>query len=196
MKVMNPFQPDESYLVFLRTRTILVVVLCVLAWIFSQSSVRELFAPPGLTADHAFNATYDSEWTASGSLTLRDGSYSGNSMAEGLESRLQVELESFALGDIDSAGGGDAASILVSTLGSRRQYYEMHVLLEHEGKPVHAGSVFLGDRVKLDCLIIESPGITLRWFSRDAQLGLNGRSPAPESRYFEVRNGRLQQLVR
>lgn len=57
---------------------------------------------------------------------------------QGLESRLHVELWGFALGDIYSSGGGDAAAILVSTVGSRRAYYDMHVLLEREGEVVHA----------------------------------------------------------
>ena len=153
--------------------------------------VSKLFAPPALTAHHAENFTYPSEWTHSGSLTLQNGSYKGDPYAGGLESRLQVELYGIALGNIDATGGGDVAAILVSTLVSGSSYYDMHVLVEREGKAVHAGSVFLGDRISLDCLIIERPGITLRWFTRQAQLELNGRRRAPVSQYFEIRDGQL-----
>ena len=58
---------------------------------------------------------------------------------QGLESRLHVELWGFALADIYSPGGGGGAAILVSTVGSRRACYDMHVLPEREGEVVHAG---------------------------------------------------------
>ncbi len=165
---------------FAQPATLVAAVLiasCILIWY--------LFAPPGLTAEHALNATYDSEWTASGSVALRDGAFTGNPEAEGLEARLNVELWGFALGNIDDQGGNDAASVLVSTVGSRRQYYELHVLVERDGKAVNAGSAFLGDRIRIDCLIVHGPGMTLRWLTSTGEL---------VSRDFQIRNGRLIEL--
>ena len=171
-----------------------VALLSLLTIFIALPLVSKLFAPPALTAHHAENFTYPSEWTHSGSLTLQNGSYKGDLNAESLESRLHVELYAIALGNIDAAGGGDVAAILVSTLVSGSSYYDMHVLLERKGKAVHAGSVFLGDRISPDCLIINRPGITLRRFTREARLGLYGQHHIPVTEYFEIQNGQLTEV--
>ena len=180
---------------FLKQDNALAVALFSLLAIFiALPLISKLFAPPSLSAFHAENFTYPSQWTQSRSLTLHNGVFTGDPDSPGLESRLHVELYGFAQGNIDATGGGDVAAILVSTLVSGRTYYDMHVLLEHEGKAVHAGNVYIGDRSNPDCLIINKPGIQLRKLTRQSSPGLSVQHYTPVTEYFEIRNGQLIQV--
>ena len=58
-------------------------LLALLALIASYTLITHLLALPGLTADDALNTTYPSEWTASGSFTLSDGSFVREPYEEG-----------------------------------------------------------------------------------------------------------------
>ena len=158
------------------------------------SLIAQSCAPPGLTAEDALYATYPSMWTQSKTLALHDGSYAGDPLEEGLESRLQVELDSFALGNIDGNGGGDVAAILVSTVSTPRAYYDMHVLVEREGEAVHAGNVYLGDRIQLQCLRIQRDRMMLQWIPHVSQLGSNDRSHSLVTKFFAIRNGLLVEI--
>ena len=171
-----------------------VALLSLLTIFIALPLVSKLFAPPALTAHHAENFTYPSKWTHSGSLTLQNGSYKGDPYAEGLESRLQVELFAIALGNIDAAGGGDVAAILVSTLVSGSSYYDLHVLLKGQGKAVHAGSVYLGDRIQLQCLRIQKDRLMLQWIPHISQLDNNDHSRSLVTKFFAVRNGLLTEV--
>ena len=126
-----------------------VLLTLLLCWILLRSN----FHTSGLTAEQAFNATYPTRWLPSGSFTLRDGAYQGDPQAEGLEAMIEVDLLYFSLGNIDGKAGGDAAAILNLTFGTRKSFYELHVLVEEDGKAVHAGSFFLGDRIEIDCMV-------------------------------------------
>lgn len=179
---------SESLPSFRTTNFVAVVLLTVLlCWIL----LRINFHTSGLTAEQAFNATYPTRWLPSRSFTLRDGAYQGDPQAQGLESITEVELLYFSLGNIDGKASGDAAAILNFTLGTRKSFYELHVLVEEDGKAVHAGSFFLGDRIEIDCLILTQPGLLLRWYTLEAQLGLDGHDGSADSANFEVLDGQL-----
>ena len=104
---------------------------------------------------------------------------------------IEVDLLYFSLGNIDGKAGGDAAAILNFTFGTRKSFYELHVLVEEDGKAVHAGSFFLGDRIEIDCLILTQPGLLLRWYTLEAQLGLDGHPGTVEAANFEILDGQL-----
>lgn len=179
---------NDPFPSFRTTNLVAIVLLTVLlCWLV----LRTNFATSGLTAEQAFNATYHTRWIPSGSFTLNDGAFQGDPQAEGLESLIEVELLHFGLGNIDGRQGGDAATILNITFGTRKSYYELHVLVEENGKPVHPGSFFLGDRIDIDRLIFTDPGLLLRWYTLEAQLGLDGHDGTAESATFEVLDGQL-----
>lgn len=97
-----------------------------------------------------------------------------------------MNLHRFALGNLDNVGGSDVAAILVSRPGGSGAFYELHLLVENEGKVVHSGSVFLGDRIKLECLLIDKSVMTLRWLTREALLVFDAPPRTPVTKYTEV----------
>ena len=178
---LSPFRHYST--INLLTCTLLTLML---AWLV----LRTHFAP-GLSAEQAYNATYRTAWIPDRQFTLQDGTFHGSPQADGIEANMQVELLYFALGNIDGLAGNDAAVILNLTFGTRSSYYELHVLVERDGEAVHAGSAYLGDRVEIDCLILNRPGLMLRWYTLEAQLGIDGHPGTAETAHFVIDNGQL-----
>ena len=156
--------------------------------------IKYAITPPGLTAVDAKHATYPSAWTDSGSLTLQDGLFVQEPYKYGPSSRLVVDLWGFARGNIDGKGGGDVASILVSQPFGDRAFYELHLLANDQGKAVHAGSVYLGDRIQLQCLLIQENRMMLQWLPHVSPLASNDRSHSLVTKFFAVRNGFLTEV--
>ena len=167
-----------------------ILITVVILFFISRSITQS-----GLTADDALFGTYPTVWNDSGSLTLHDGFFEGDLFDGRSAARLKADLFGFAIKNIDGEGGNDVAAILVSRPGDRSAFYNLHVFTNQEGQAVHAGNVFLGENIDVECLLINDSKLTLRWHTYESQLGLAGYSRTPIEKIFELKYGSLTEVV-
>ena len=111
-------------------------------------------APPPTSAQALLNATYLSESTEEGVVTLTEGEYRAPA-APGAASELVIALADFATGDLDGDGEEDAAAVLVERPGGTGTFYLLHALLS-DGREVHdVSSRLVGDRIVVEAVRIE-----------------------------------------
>ncbi|MCB0096196.1 MAG: hypothetical protein KDE46_10770 [Caldilineaceae bacterium] len=103
----------------------------------------------GLSDDALANATYMSEFTDSGEVTLVDGEVEMD-MANGDEGNLYVVLtDSIARGDLNGDDVEDAAVIITSSTGGTGIFYDLAAVLNVDGEPQNVAIAELGDRVNI-----------------------------------------------
>lgn len=105
------------------------------------SAHRQTSEPMHLSVEDARNATYRTEWGKSGAVTLSEGLFSFP---------LRAKLEAVAAGDLDQDGGADLAAVVVFRPGGTGVFYELHALVGRDSRPQDVGSVFLGDRIRVE----------------------------------------------
>jgi heat shock protein HslJ len=111
-------------------------------------------SPPPTSEEILRNATYLSEWSEAGVVTLTDGEYQAPS-APGTDPEVVITLVDFATGDLDGDGEEDAAAVLVERSGLTEHFYRLHALLR-DGRQMHdASSRLIGDRIGLEAVRIE-----------------------------------------
>jgi heat shock protein HslJ len=104
-------------------------------------------AEAGLSQDALANMEYQSEWTQSGVASLVNGEYR-EPAAPGSATETVVQLtEHVAYGEL--AGQPAAAVILVTDPGGSGTFYDLAVVVEEGGQPIHVASTLLGDRVQI-----------------------------------------------
>lgn len=111
----------------------------------------------GLDENFLANMEYKSEWTQSGTAPLVNGEYREQA-APGSATETVVMLTSYAAyGELN--GEPAAAVILVTDPGGSGTFYELAVVVERDGQPVHLTSTQLGDRVQINSLEIVDDAI-------------------------------------
>ncbi len=104
----------------------------------------------GLDEDVLANMEYKSEWTQSGTAPLVNGEYREQA-APGSATETVVMLTPFvAYGELN--GEPAAAVILATDAGGSGTFYELAVVVQRDGQPVHLTSTSLGDRVQISSL--------------------------------------------
>jgi heat shock protein HslJ len=102
------------------------------------------------------NATYQSELSASGSVTLTNGEYRDPSNAGAA-----LILSNYAaFGDITGDGQEDAVVVLIATGGGSGTFYYLTVV-QHQGDALVDARTLIGDRVRLNALQIAGDQIAL-----------------------------------
>jgi hypothetical protein len=102
------------------------------------------------------NATYLSDYTDSGTVTLVDGEFDDR------DAMIHTVLtEWIAYGDLDGNGVDDAAVLLASNTGGSGVFVELHAVLNTKEGPSDAAYVMLGDRVEINDLTVENGVITV-----------------------------------
>jgi hypothetical protein len=105
------------------------------------------------------NMEYRSEWTQSGTAPLTDGEYREQA-APGSATETIVQLTPFvAYGELN--GQPAAAVVLVTDPGGSGTFYELAVVTEQDGQPVHVASASLGDRVQINSIAVENNQIVV-----------------------------------
>lgn len=150
--------------------------------------------PPGLNAGAAWNATYRTEFRESGELILNNGRFAEPVIA-GAATMLTVKLEQVAMGDLDGDGRADLAVVLETNAGGSGVFSHLHALVEHEGLAREAGSVLLGDRIRVQEVRIEDRLITIQLFDRPEGAAFAEPPSLPDTRRFAVRGGELVALA-
>ncbi len=116
-------------------------------------------APAGLGSQELANATYNSQYTASGTATLQDGTYS-ESAAPGSATKTTVSItEHVAYGNMNDQQS--AAVILVTDPGGSGTFYDLHLMIAPEGQATNPATAFLGDRLQINDLKIENNRIVV-----------------------------------
>jgi len=124
-------------------------------------------AKQALTIDELKSGEYRSEWSAKGKIKLNDGIYQ-EKIAPDSATELVIKLsDRIAFGDLNGDGAEDAAVILVSNPGGSGTFYELAAVINSNGNPQHAASVFLGDRVKVEGVSIKSGKIMVKMVTHD-----------------------------
>jgi hypothetical protein len=100
---------------------------------------------PELSAASLRSAAYSSQHVEEGEIRLVHGVYRDTAR------RVSVFfLPEYAVGDIDSDGVSDAAVVLATTTGGSGTFLDLALVLNRDGQPVNAATLFLGDRVPVD----------------------------------------------
>ncbi len=132
-------------------------VLCIpsvedLMTVLIEAAEDEIEAPRGLSPEQLANATYASQYTASGEVTLENGLYS-EPAAPGSASEIKVRVtRHLAYGELN--GTPSAAIVLLSDPGGSGSFYDLHVMVSRLGRPVNVASILLGDRVQIKFIAI------------------------------------------
>ena len=114
-----------------------------------------------LSPESLANATYMSEWTEGGTVTLENGEFEAPA-APGSASMIQVGLtEYIAYGDLTADGVDDAAVILWSSGGGSGTFYDLAAMVDQDGVPVNVATAPLGDRVTVNSLAIQDGQIVV-----------------------------------
>ena len=114
-----------------------------------------------LTVEQLKNAEYQSEFPASGKAKLTDGAYE-EEIVPGSATKLIIELsDQYAIGDLNGDGTDDAVAILVADPGGSGTFYHLAAVINQNGTPKHTATEFLGDRVQLKSVSIESGEIAV-----------------------------------
>ncbi len=87
-------------------------------------------------------------------VTLVNGQYYAPNVERTGGSVLVAQSGLRANGDLDADGDADAAGLLVADAGDGRMFIYLYAIRNDGGSPVFAGSLELGDRVKVDALDI------------------------------------------
>jgi len=115
-----------------------------------------------LTLEALKNAAYLSEWPADGVAQLVDGEYE-EEIVPGAASKLIIVFypDMYAFGDLDGDGAEDAAVVLATSGGGSGTFISLEAVINDQGTPNHVATAFLGDRVQVNSVAIESGEITI-----------------------------------
>ena len=121
---------------------------------FGVLRLLERSTPAGrLTEEALRNAIYQHEFPKDGQAQLRDGAY--EEAIEGSASKIQIALmDVVALGDINGDGIWDAAVVLEASGGGSGTFRSLAAVINDNGAPVHVASTPLGDRVKIEEILV------------------------------------------
>ncbi len=110
--------------------------------------------PPDLSPQALANATYQSQYTPAGSVTLENGRFS-EPVAPGSATEIKVRLTpNVAYGELNVQPA--AAVVLVSDPGGSGTFYDLHLMVSRDGRPANVATTFLGDRVQINTITVEN----------------------------------------
>lgn len=127
------------------------------------SSAGQKAVPP-LTLGQLKNTTYVvADYKDTVSVKLVEGKFVAKKWPpESREFLLWMDLTKWVkFGDLNGDGIEDAAVIYVWNGGGTGWFYHLGVVLNENGKPKHVASAYLGDRIKINSLEVESGTILL-----------------------------------
>ena len=174
----------------LRVALLTALSLALLSACVQSPGTAALSLTEGLLAD----AEYDSPTPAEGTIRLRDGVYREPAL-EGSASEVVITLlpELSAFGDLDGDGVADAAAVLAGSGGGSGTFISLAALLNEEGRPRHIATAYLGDRVRVTSVAIDSGEVLVSLVSHAPTDPLC--CPTLETtRRFRLRQGSLEEV--
>lgn len=140
------------------------------------------------------NATYPVELTSSGKAKLSDG-YFEEQAAPGSVSKVAITLlPQHAKGDLNNDGKEDAAVILVGTGGGTGTFYYVSAVLNKKDGITAMNSKFLGDRIKINSVQIDSGKIVVSFLERSEGEPMSATPSLNKVNMFKLKNDSLSQI--
>ena len=118
----------------------------------------ETETPSALAVETLANATYLSEWTEAGEVTLTDGEYREQAAPGSATETVVMLTEHMVVMQLED-GQPAAAAILVTDPGGSGTFYDLHMLIAVEGVATDIATAPLGDRVKINSLSVNENGV-------------------------------------
>ncbi len=115
----------------------------------------------GVTAAALMNGTYVGVYDEA--IALIDGRFEGKPFVADGASRPTVTLrpEMTALGDLNGDGNDDGVAILAENSGGSGTFIYLAALVDEDGAAVNVATILLGDRVRVESVVIEDGTIVL-----------------------------------
>jgi len=144
-------------------------------------------SPNSLPPDALGSGLYCAASTGVGPVRLENGKWSREDTA----GKQTVTLaDPKGQGDLDGDGDEDAAVVLVSSGGGSGTFYELAVVINDQGRPVHTSSVPLGDRVNVESLELASARIRVKMIVHDEDDAACCPT-LPVDRFYRLQDGAL-----
>ncbi|MHB1004081.1 MAG: META domain-containing protein [Chloroflexota bacterium] len=128
-----------------------------------------------------------------GSFQLKDGNYQ-EKYGEGATQVKRVGVAAVTFGDIDGDQVEDAAVVLWANTGGSGTFMYLAPVLNKDGKGQQAGAQFLGDRVQIKSLTVDSRKIKLDLLTQGSGDPMVSPSLA-SAREYGLRGGKLVNLT-
>lgn len=126
------------------------LLLCLGAAIWLPAyAARQSQTEDGLSDEALANATYLSEFTESGEVTLTDGEFVTEGSEGDAESLRVLLTDHIARGDLNGDAVEDAAVIITSSTGGTGHFHDLAAVLNVDGEPQNVAIAELGDRVNV-----------------------------------------------
>lgn len=130
-----------------------------MAALLEQGTTSGGQAPEGLAQADLANATYNVEYTQSGTAPLTDGVYSEEA-APGSAAMTTVTLtDNIAYGQLNDQSA--AVVVLVSDPGGSGTFYDLAIVVNQNDQPVNIATTFLGDRLQINSISVENNQIVI-----------------------------------
>jgi len=124
----------------------------------TADAAMEVETPSALAVETLANATYLSEWTQAGEVTLTDGEYREPAAPDSATETVVMLTEHMVVLRLED-GQPAAAVILVTDPGGSGTFYDLHVLIAVDGEATDIATTLLGDRVKINSLTVNENGV-------------------------------------
>ncbi len=140
------------------------------------------------------NLTYENESTNFGSVTLKDGEFSEKA-APGSSSSILVQLSDvITYGEIN--GKRAAAVILITNSAGSGVFYDLAVVQEQMEKTNKVATINLGDRIKINSVIINNDTVQVDLFTQDVGEPMVKHSKREVRKYLVNEDGSLKEAVK
>ena len=159
------------------------IILCLLT-LACAGGLNKTFSPRELG-----QLTYPSDFTDQGWVRLTDGLYEAP-VVPGSASMVRIALmPEMAMGDLNGDGGDDAVVVLESWSGGSGTFYHLVAVLNGDKGLSPVSQLYLGDRIRVQSVRIESGRIQVRFLDRAADAPMMAEPTIPRTCWLELTEG-------
>ncbi len=140
------------------------------------------------------NLSYPIDVVSTGFVTLEQGVYA-EPAAPDSASMTRIELSPWtATGDLDDNGTNDVAVVLTVETGGTGTFFYLAVIVNEKGVPVAKATQYIGDRVIIETLSIDSGEITVGLKERAAGAPMTQNPDVKRIRIFRIMENQVVEL--
>jgi uncharacterized membrane protein len=146
-----------------------------------------------MTVEDLKNAAYFSEWSNTGKVQFSNGIYREKIVPDSATELVIRRGNVFSFGDLDNDGKNEAAAILITDGGGSGTFRDLVVLTDCNGLPKHIATASLGDRVRVQSLVVQSGIITVEMITHGPEDPMASPSLLVRKQY-QLQEGKLVQV--